>query len=117
MRNVWKGLIIGGLTGVAAGILLDGERAAVEGARQAGNRLRDADLADRVRGTAGRVAHSHAGDQARAAADRVAETARQAGAQARDVAVDAAAKVAAGTRQAADHAHQAVPAGTPPPSP
>ncbi len=41
MRNVWKGLIVGGMTGVAAGMVLDGLSKAGEEATRAGQKARE----------------------------------------------------------------------------
>jgi hypothetical protein len=41
MRNVWKGLVVGGLTGVAAGVFLDWVNRASKTAAQIGGQLRD----------------------------------------------------------------------------
>lgn len=95
MRNPWKGLVIGGLTGVFAGVILDvlsGARekvvTATENAREkapmwgdkakhaaerAVERLRESELPDRARQTAERIRDSDIADGARAAADRVRE--------------------------------------------
>jgi hypothetical protein len=80
MRNVWKGLVVGGLTGVTAGVVLDSitraSKKAVEIGGQvrehapeagrlvqsltgkAGEWLHDADVPDHVRETAQRVKES-----------------------------------------------------------
>ena len=39
MRNVWKGLIVGGLTGAAAGLVLDGLNWGAEAAGTLGDRV------------------------------------------------------------------------------
>jgi gas vesicle protein len=41
MRNVWKGLIVGGLTGVAAGVVLDSLGRASRTAAAIGDQVRD----------------------------------------------------------------------------
>jgi hypothetical protein len=41
MRNVWKGLVVGGLTGVAAGVVLDSVNRASRRAAQIGGQLRE----------------------------------------------------------------------------
>jgi ABC-type transporter Mla subunit MlaD len=41
MRNVWKGLVVGGLTGVAAGVVLDSVSRASKKAAEIGSTLRD----------------------------------------------------------------------------
>ncbi len=88
MKNVWKGLVVGGLTGVTAGVILDSvtraSKKAVELGGQvrehapeagrwvqslsdkAGERLREADVPEHLRGAAQRVKDSEA-------AHRVAE--------------------------------------------
>jgi hypothetical protein len=80
MRNVWKGLVVGGLTGVAAGIVLDSMSSANTKASELGRQVRDhapeagrwvhsvtekagdwiqdSDIPDHVRDTANRVKDS-----------------------------------------------------------
>ena len=41
MRNVWKGLVVGGLTGVTAGVVLDSIARASKKAAQIGGQVRD----------------------------------------------------------------------------
>ncbi len=41
MRNVWKGLVVGGLTGVTAGVVLDSITRASKKAAQIGSQVRD----------------------------------------------------------------------------
>jgi hypothetical protein len=41
MRNVWKGLVVGGLTGVAADILLESLAVASKKAAELGDQVRD----------------------------------------------------------------------------
>jgi hypothetical protein len=41
MRNVWKGLVVGGLTGVAAGVVLDSLAQASRKASQIGAQVRE----------------------------------------------------------------------------
>jgi hypothetical protein len=41
MRNVWKGLVVGGLTGVAAGMLLESLAVASKKAAELGGQVRD----------------------------------------------------------------------------
>jgi hypothetical protein len=41
MRNVWKGLVVGGLTGVAAGVMLDSFAGASKKAAELGEQVRD----------------------------------------------------------------------------
>jgi hypothetical protein len=75
MKNVWKGLVIGGLTGMAGGLFLDGLDRGARGAAALSNRaaeevpevaghLRDA-IADTVAETAGRVRDSGVPDHAK----------------------------------------------------
>ena len=103
MQNVWKGLVVGGLTGVAAGVLLDllegvSERAgtardqlrerapelkerARHAAEVAGERLREADLPEKARHAAERAAEmvkeAELADKARHAAEVAREKARE----------------------------------------
>ncbi|HTT87676.1 MAG TPA: hypothetical protein VMF60_09930, partial [Acidimicrobiales bacterium] len=89
MRNVWKGLVVGGLTGVTAGVILDSRRGAsskasdwgeglphrateaTERLQRAGRRVRErrrqAELAGQVR----HVAHGAADSEV---ADRLSDT-------------------------------------------
>jgi hypothetical protein len=105
MRNVWKGLVVGGLTGVAAGVVLDSLSGASKKAAELGGQVRehapeaarlvhslsdkagdwvhDADVPDHVRDAAQRVKGSDAahrlvekGSDAVSAAQRVAGRAR-----------------------------------------
>lgn len=75
MKNVWKGLIIGGLTGMAGGILLDGLDRGAHGVSALGARvaqeapgvaghLRDS-VTDAVTETAGKVRDSEIPDHVR----------------------------------------------------
>jgi hypothetical protein len=41
MRNVWKGLIVGGFTGVAAGVILDSLAGASKKAAELGDQVRE----------------------------------------------------------------------------
>jgi hypothetical protein len=41
MRNTWKGLVVGGLTGVAAGVVLDSISRASKKAAEIGGQVRD----------------------------------------------------------------------------
>ncbi len=83
MRNMWKGLVIGGLTGAAAGLALDlGERGA-QGVAQLG----------------GAVASK---------APAVVDHLRHSAGAAADLAADRAADVPTGARSAAAAAHDAV---------
>jgi hypothetical protein len=85
MRNVWKGLVVGGLTGVVAGIILDSlanasKKAAAIGdqvvehapdagrwvqsvTERAGEWLHDADVPEHVRSVAHRLKDSDVADQ------------------------------------------------------
>lgn len=84
MRNVWKGLIVGGLTGATAGLLADmaDGRApeASEWLRQVTERaaewLQQSDLPERVREAAQHLVDSERAEQAREAAAKVAANAR-----------------------------------------
>lgn len=98
MRNVWKGLVVGGLTGVTAGIVLDSaaraskkaaavgeqvrERAPEAGqwvqslAEKAGEWLHDAEVPDHVRDAASRVKESDAMHRVKKATDEVVSTAK-----------------------------------------
>lgn len=118
MRNPWKGLVIGGLTGAFIGIALDGMRRAGESAQaakdkfverapgamhkagemasalagQASERLREVDLRTKAEETARRVADSDLAQQAKGAAK---DTARKVAdsdlaQQAKDAATNAA---------------------------
>jgi len=91
MRNVWKGLIVGGLTGAGAGAVLDllargSQGALLLGGRAksfapvAGDRIRSAaesgahrveqaDLTDRLRGAAHRMASTDAAGHAKEAVE------------------------------------------------
>jgi gas vesicle protein len=99
MKNVWKGLIIGGLTGVAAGILLDSltggaskvkdlGRHAVDLAPDAGRFVQsvagkaselvhDSDVPDRVRDAAHKVTDSDMANRAARVTTEAAATARE----------------------------------------
>ena len=89
MRNVWKGLVVGGLTGVTAGVVLDSIASASKRASELGEQFRsrapeagrlaqsltekaiESNGAERVRNVAQRVKESEA-------ADRVAQLGRDA---------------------------------------
>ncbi len=89
MRNVWKGLVVGGLTGVTAGVVLDSIASASKKASELGVQVRsrapeagrlarsltekavESDGAEHVRNVAQRVKESEA-------ADRVAQLKRDA---------------------------------------
>lgn len=60
MRKVWKGLVVGGLTGVVAGLMLDGLRRAAEQAEEAGRAARRhaPDLLERARSVAEEAAEA-----------------------------------------------------------
>ena len=80
MRNVWKGLVVGGLTGVAAGVVLDAAARASKQAATIGGQMRDhAPEAGRwlqeVTGKAGDKIHDvDVPDHLRQAAQRVVES-------------------------------------------
>lgn len=102
MRNVWKGLVIGGLTGAAAGLALDlGERGA-KGASALGEAVAQhaPEVADHVRQTVvGAV--SAASDRARHS--EIPAQAKAASAAAQD---KVSAAVSEGVHQASDAAGQ-----------
>jgi len=99
MRNVWKGLVVGGLTGVAAGFVLDGaarasKRAAAAGdlvlehapdagrwvqsvSERAGDWLQGADVSEHVRSAARKLSDSEVGHRAAEATQDIAATARK----------------------------------------
>jgi hypothetical protein len=80
MRNVWKGLVVGGLTGVAAGVVLDaGARASKKAATIGGQVREHAPEAGRwlqgVTGKASDLVHdADVPDQLRDGAQRVLES-------------------------------------------
>ena len=84
MRNVWKGLVVGGLTGVAAGVILDWITEAAEEAGEAGRQVkgRAPEFASKVKQVATEAAEAirEAGlpEKARTAAERAAEQLREA---------------------------------------
>jgi hypothetical protein len=86
MRNVWKGLVVGGLTGALAGVLLDaGDRAsrvANQDVRRASGAARRAmersELPGRVRSVTRRAFSADTAEQARDLAGRAASSARDA---------------------------------------
>ncbi len=84
MRNVWKGLVIGGLTGVAAGLLLDLLEGAYERAGTARDQLRERapELKERARHAAEvaseRLREAEIPEKARQAAERAAELVKEA---------------------------------------
>jgi hypothetical protein len=100
MRNVWKGLVVGGLTGVVAGIVLDSIAGASKKALAVGDQVRehapeagrwlhsvtdkagewihDADVPDHVRGVAERVKESDATNQVKQASHGVVSAAKEA---------------------------------------
>ncbi len=51
MKNVWKGLVVGGLTGVAAGLVLDGLARGARGASTLGDKVahQAPEVAERLR--------------------------------------------------------------------
>lgn len=57
MRNVWKGLVVGGLTGVAAGVILDAFAKASQKAAAIGDQVRDhiPEAGRRAKAVAGRA--------------------------------------------------------------
>jgi hypothetical protein len=96
MNNVWKGLVVGGLTGVAAGIALDAMTRTSDKARDLGKQVaqhapdagrwvqsmaentkeiwHDSDVPDKVRDTAHRVREADVPEKVRDAAHRVRES-------------------------------------------
>ncbi len=100
MRNVWKGLVVGGLTGVATGVALDAaarasHKAAAIGEQmrdhapeagrwlqtmtgQAGERIRHAEVPEHVRDAALRVKESEAAHRAAQVSHDVASAAKEA---------------------------------------
>ena len=100
MRNVWKGLVVGGLTGVVAGIVLDSIAGASKKALAVGDQVRehapeagrwlhsvtdkagewihDADVPDHVRGVAERVKESDATDKVKKASSNAVSSAKEA---------------------------------------
>ena len=112
MKNVWKGLVVGGLTGVTAGIVIDSFTRAPEKAKnltrqvrehapeagrwvqsvaeRAGEIVHDSDAPDVVRDTVRRVKDSPA---AKTAAKNAAKTAAKVTSDAATAAKDAAASI------------------------
>ena len=100
MRNVWKGLVVGGLTGVLAGILLETIAGASKKALAVGDQVRghapeagrwlhlvtdkagewihDVDVPDHVRSMADRVQESEAANQMKQASHGVVLAAKEA---------------------------------------
>ena len=100
MRNVWKGLVVGGLTGVTAGMVLDAiarvskqaltvgdqvrEHAPEAGRWQqsatdkAGEWIRDANVPDHVRSMAERVKESDATNEVKQASNDLISGAKEA---------------------------------------
>lgn len=98
MRNVWKGLVVGGLTGVSAGIVLDAtarasKKAAVIGEQvrehapeagrwlqaatsKVGDKIQDAEIPEHVRDAAHRVKDSDAARRAAQLGDDVISAAK-----------------------------------------
>jgi hypothetical protein len=60
MRNVWKGLVVGGLTGVFAGVVLDAFTKAAGHAEEAGRQVRSRapELLEKARQVAGEAAEA-----------------------------------------------------------
>ena len=102
MRNVWKGLIVGGMTGVAAGLILDSLAKASQKAIALGDQMRehapdagqwvqsvsaktgewlhDADVPDHLRNVAHKIRGSEAAGRMRDAGAEIASAAREASA-------------------------------------
>jgi hypothetical protein len=100
MKNVWKGLFVGGLTGVAAGVVLDSlsrasKKAAELGdqvrdhapeagrwvqsaADKAGDWLHDADVPEHIKGVAHKLKDSDAAQRVADAGNDLVSAARQA---------------------------------------
>jgi hypothetical protein len=100
MRNVWKGLVVGGLTGVTAGVLLDSMSKANKKASEIGKQVRDhapeagrwvhsvtnkagdwiqdSDIPEHVRDTAHRVKDSDAARRATKVGSDVASATKKA---------------------------------------
>ena len=100
MRNVWKGLVVGGLTGVMAGVVLDSIAGASKKALAIGDQVRehtpeagrwlqsvtdkagesihDADVPDHVRSMAERVKESDATNQVKQASNGAVSAAKEA---------------------------------------
>jgi hypothetical protein len=98
MRNVWKGLVVGGLTGVLAGVVLDTIAGASKKALAVGDQVRehapeagrwlqsvtdkagewihDADVPDHVRSMAERVKESDASNQVQRASNGMVSAAK-----------------------------------------
>ena len=100
MRNVWKGLVVGGLTGVMAGVVLDTIAGASKKAHDVGDQVResapdagrwlhsvtdkagewlhDADVPEHVRNVAERVWESGAANQVKQTSNGVVSAAKEA---------------------------------------
>jgi hypothetical protein len=100
MKNVWKGLVVGGLTGVAAGVILDSfaraskKAVAISGqvrdhapeagrwvhavGEKAGEWLHDADVPDHVRHVAHKIKDSEAASRVAEASNDIVSAAREA---------------------------------------
>ena len=100
MRKVWKGLVVGGLTGVLAGVVLDSIAGASKKALAIGDQVRehtpeagrwlqsvtdkagewihDADASDHVRSITERVKESGATNQVKKASSGMVSTAKEA---------------------------------------
>ena len=104
MRNVWKGLVVGGLTGVTAGVVLDSINRASKKAVELGSQVRvhapdagrwvqsmtdkagdwihDADVPEHVRGVAHKVKESDAVHRVTEAGNDVVNAAKDAASRA-----------------------------------
>jgi hypothetical protein len=100
MRNAWKGLVVGGLTGVAAGVILESLAGAAKKATEVGDQVRDhapdagrwvqsvadkagewlhdADVPEHVRTVAHKIAESDAADRMTEAGHTIVEGVREA---------------------------------------
>jgi hypothetical protein len=105
MRNTWKGLVVGGLTGVAAGVVLDSISRASKKAAEIGGQVRehapeagrwahslsdkasewihDADVPDHVRDAAQRVKDSDAAQRLAEKGNEIFSAAKEASTRAR----------------------------------
>lgn len=100
MRNAWKGLVVGGLTGVVAGVILESLSGAAKKASDVGDQVRehapdagrwvqsvadkagdwlhDADVAEHVRTAAHKLTESDTADRVTEAGHNIAAGVRQA---------------------------------------
>jgi hypothetical protein len=100
MRNVWKGLVVGGFTGVAAGVILDSLSRASKKAAEVGDQVRehapdagrlvqtvvdragewlhDADVPEHVRNAAHKIKDSDAAGRVTDAGKDIVSAAREA---------------------------------------